>query len=56
VLREGSALGEADIIRYCARHLEPFKLPKRIEFHASLPKTVTGKIKNTGFSAVPSAV
>ncbi len=40
------ALGvkEADIIRHCARHLEDFMVPKKIEFRDALPKTDTGKI------------
>lgn len=37
-------LKEQDIIRHCARHLEDFMVPKRIEFRDALPKTESGKI------------
>jgi long-chain acyl-CoA synthetase len=44
VVSTTSALTERDVIRHCARHLEDFMVPKSVEFHASLPKTDTGKL------------
>ncbi len=37
-------VGEDEIIRYCAGHLEDFMVPKIIEFREKLPKTDTGKV------------
>lgn len=36
-----------ELIRYCASHLEPFKVPKIIEFYDSLPRTVLGKTQKS---------
>ena len=44
VPRQGEAIAEAEIIALCREHLAPFKVPKKIIFSASLPKTPTGKI------------
>jgi len=46
-LREGTQLSEKDVLRHCARHLEDFKVPKRVEFRDALPKTPSGKISRT---------
>ncbi len=42
-LEPGPELAE-DILRYCRKHLAPFKRIRRLEF-ASLPKTISGKIR-----------
>ncbi len=39
-----STLTEREIIRFCAKNLEDFMVPKSVEFRASLPKTDTGKV------------
>ena len=44
VLKSGQAATEADLLAYCRQHLAGFKLPKSVEFLASLPKGGTGKI------------
>jgi long-chain acyl-CoA synthetase len=44
VVRNDDALGEGEIIRACARHLEDFMVPRSVEFRSSLPKTETGKV------------
>jgi long-chain acyl-CoA synthetase len=44
VVKSDPDLGERDVIRHCARHLEDFMVPKSIEFRDSLPKTDTGKV------------
>jgi long-chain acyl-CoA synthetase len=43
-LKEGTHLTEKDILRYCARHLEEFMMPKLVEFRTSMPRTFNGKI------------
>ena len=40
--------GEAQIIAHCRARLEPFMVPRWVEFRDSLPKTDTGKIKKSG--------
>ena len=37
-------LTEKSILRYCTDHLEPFMIPKFVEFRASFPKSSSGKI------------
>ena len=37
-------LTEKAILKFCQRNLEPFMLPKYIEFRESLPKSTSGKI------------
>jgi amino acid adenylation domain-containing protein len=44
VVATDDALGEKDVIRHCARHLEDFMVPGSVEFRRELPKTDTGKI------------
>jgi acyl-coenzyme A synthetase/AMP-(fatty) acid ligase len=39
-----SSLSENEILHHCKLTLEPFMVPKEIEFRTSLPKTTTGKI------------
>lgn len=41
---ESAALTAASVIRYCARHLEDFMVPKHVEFRDELPKTESGKV------------
>jgi acyl-coenzyme A synthetase/AMP-(fatty) acid ligase len=43
-LRAGARLGEQELRRHCARHLEDFAVPKYVEFRESLPKTPSGKV------------
>jgi long-chain acyl-CoA synthetase len=45
VLRRDPALGEAELLEHCRKHLTGYKVPKVIEFRAEpLPKTPIGKI------------
>jgi long-chain acyl-CoA synthetase len=44
VLFNGTILSERDIHNHCKKHLEPFMVPKYIEFRDRLPKTASGKI------------
>jgi len=44
VLREGAAAGPEDLRRHCAAQLAGYKVPKRIELAAALPRTPSGKL------------
>ena len=44
VLKEGETATEHEIIQYLRERLAQYKIPKYIEFRASLPKNTTGKI------------
>ncbi|PAN40810.1 hypothetical protein PAHAL_7G342900 [Panicum hallii] len=43
--REGSALGEGDVVAHCRKNLASFKVPKKVFITGELPKTATGKIQ-----------
>ncbi len=44
VLKPGAEATEREIIRYCRERLANFKVPRRVTFRESLPKSATGKI------------
>jgi len=44
VTGDGSGLTEQKVKRFCINHLEPFLVPKYIEFRKALPKSGHGKI------------
>jgi fatty-acyl-CoA synthase len=44
VIRKGEAIEESELMELCKNYLAPFKMPKKIIFVESLPKTPTGKI------------
>ena len=44
VLAEGAEASEDDLRDHCAGSLAPFKVPKRMEFVSSLPRTPSGKL------------
>jgi len=44
VLKPGAAADGAELIRWCAGQLAPFKVPRQVEFRAELPKTAVGKV------------
>jgi len=44
VCKNEDALTEEIILRHCKNNLEPFMIPKYVEFRDSLPKTVSGKL------------
>lgn len=41
----GASLSEMDIKAHCLRRLPAYKMPKHIEFNASLPRTASGKVR-----------
>lgn len=52
VLKPGEEWAPEDVIEYCREYLEPFKIPRYIEFRASLPKgKVLPKIMKTELRA-----
>ncbi|MGE5661115.1 MAG: AMP-binding enzyme, partial [Ignavibacteriales bacterium] len=44
VFKEGFAATEEEILKFCQDRLAAFKIPKKIEFRESLPKTAVGKV------------
>jgi len=44
VLREGQQITGAEIRAYCRQKLVAYKVPRQVEFRASLPKTHIGKV------------
>ena len=44
VVRPGQQLEESELLEYCRERLTAYKLPKRVEFRSSLPKTNVGKV------------
>ena len=44
VLKEETALDEAQVVEHCAAHLAGFKTPKRVVFLDELPKNPSGKV------------
>ena len=53
VLRDGVEVAEKDIMRHCAANLEPFCVPKLVEFRAALPKTANGKVDKKALKQQP---
>jgi len=45
VPREGSGLGEIDVVKHCRKNLPRYKLPQRVIITGSLPKTSSGKVR-----------
>ena len=44
VFKEGFTATEEEILKFCQDRLAAFKIPKKIEFRESLPKTAVGKV------------
>ncbi|HWI63069.1 MAG TPA: long-chain fatty acid--CoA ligase [Symbiobacteriaceae bacterium] len=44
VAKEGYTLDESEIIEFCRQNLAAFKVPRKIEFRAELPKSLAGKV------------
>jgi long-chain acyl-CoA synthetase len=44
VVKKGSEISEKNVIGYCSRNLEPFMVPKYVEFVEAFPKSASGKI------------
>ena len=46
-LKRGEKATEQEIIEWCARYLEDYKVPRIVCFIDSLPKTASGKVQKT---------
>ena len=44
VLKPGAELTSEALIIFCKEHLSSYKVPKSVEFRASLPHTEVGKV------------
>ena len=44
VLKPESGLGAEELLRFCKERLSAYKVPKSVEFRASLPHTEVGKV------------
>jgi long-chain acyl-CoA synthetase len=44
VLRPGATLAAGELIEFCRERLTPYKVPRQVEFRASLPKSQIGKV------------
>jgi long-chain acyl-CoA synthetase len=44
VLRAGAQVSAEELRAHCKTGLAPYKVPSHIEFRASLPKTMVGKV------------
>jgi long-chain acyl-CoA synthetase len=44
VLEDGQTAAPSELLDHCRTELAKFKVPKRIEFRSSLPKTIIGKV------------
>jgi long-chain acyl-CoA synthetase len=55
VLKPGETTTEEEILAYCATKLAKYKIPKTVEFLASLPKSGVGKILRKELRAMETA-
>ena len=55
VLRAGCSLSAAQVMRYCQRNLEPFMVPKYVEFPVSLPRNGSGKVDKKVLALAPGS-
>jgi len=44
VVRKDASLSADELLKHCRTHLTGYKVPKRVEFRAELPKTPVGKV------------
>jgi long-chain acyl-CoA synthetase len=44
VLRPGATLSAQELLEFCRARLTPYKVPRQVEFRASLPKSQIGKV------------
>ncbi|MCH7526690.1 MAG: acyl--CoA ligase, partial [Planctomycetes bacterium] len=56
VARKGSKVTETELLAHCRTQIEPYKLPARIHFRNSLPKSAVGKVLRQELAAQRVAV
>jgi fatty-acyl-CoA synthase len=44
VKKQGHDLSGEELIQFCGKHLEPFKIPTRVVFMDELPRNPGGKV------------
>jgi long-chain acyl-CoA synthetase len=44
ILKPGAAATRTKLISFCRDRLAPYKVPRAVEFRATLPRTATGKV------------
>ncbi len=44
VIKKGETLTDKEVIEWCRERLAPYKVPRQVEFRASLPKSLVGKV------------
>jgi acyl-CoA synthetase (AMP-forming)/AMP-acid ligase II len=44
VVKEGEELAEAELLEWCKGKMGKFKIPKKVVFSDTIPRTPTGKI------------
>ena len=54
VRRPGYPVTEQELQAYVASHLARYKVPRRVEFVARLPRTATGKVRERDLGRVPA--
>jgi len=55
VLKPGENLTEEEVIKYCSEKLAKYKVPKKVEFMATLPKSGVGKVLRKELRAMEMA-
>lgn len=55
VRKAGSTLTAEDVFAYCREQLSVFKVPRYVDFHASLPTTPTGKVQKALLGSLTDA-
>jgi HIP---CoA ligase len=53
VLRPGHQLAAADVLAFCRERLANYKVPRQVEFRASLPRNPSGKVLKRVLRAAP---
>jgi O-succinylbenzoic acid--CoA ligase len=56
VATPGAALDEATLQQWCSKHLAGHKVPKRIHFADSLPRTDSGKLRRTALAGLAESL
>ncbi|MCZ6645750.1 MAG: AMP-binding protein [SAR324 cluster bacterium] len=51
ILQEGNKAVEEELIAHARERLAGFKIPRRVEFHATLPRTHSGKVRKVALRA-----
>lgn len=50
VVEEGATVTAKDVLRECQKHLEPYMIPREVEFRGALPRSPNGKVRKAGLA------